>query len=636
VRPLALFDPPLDPGMLVKAAAAGISISSIVSGLSQPIGPTRSLPLIQKSIELCGEVRNFGTALLAALEKGDAENLAQLRQTQESAVHEIMRQVRFLEWKLAEETSQSLTAARNTVLERYKYYQRALNLPDDPNVPNNLKIKGTELNEDNFDDAYAALVGTYDLAVTLQKPAVLKLAGDSSPSQQSGATGSGQLHLTETESSEVNDHLTTSRDLRTASSSAQAAAPILSLIPDFNINLHFWGLGGSSKIFGGSTLSAAAKFAADILRIASDIERNQAESAKRKGEHERRNTDWLLEFNLAAAELMEIGRKILTCLIAEQVAFQKYQAVIKQIDNATEMSQRLQDKFTNEELYTWMQGELSRLYYEYYRFAFDTARRAEKTMKQELMRPELDAQDFVKFNYWDGGRKGLLSGEALHLDLKRMELAYYDNNKRELELTRDVSLRQLDPLALLTLKGTASCQVTVPEWLYDRDCPGHYLRRIKTAAMTIKSSAPAGTGVYCTLSLLRSTVRKSPIPKDGEYVRQGTGDDRFVDYAGAIQSVVTSTATSDSGMFEVNLQDDRFLPFEGSGAESAWKLDLPKNFPAFDYGTISDVILHIRYTARQGVDPTKVIDSLNNLFSQPTASGPFALLFTLQDDFAAD
>ena len=46
-----------------------------------------------------------------------------------------------------------------------------------------------------------------------------------------------------------------------------------------------------------------------------------------------------------------------------------------------------------------MQGEIARFYYEYYRFAFDTARKAERTMKQELMPPELDAQDFVKLNY---------------------------------------------------------------------------------------------------------------------------------------------------------------------------------------------------------------------------------------------
>ena len=88
-----------------------------------------------------------------------------------------------------------------------------------------------------------------------------------------------------------------------------------------------------------------------------------------------------------------------------------------------------------------MQSEISGLYYQYYRLACDTARQAEQTMKQELMRPELDGTTFVQFNYWDTGHQGLLSGEALYLDLKRMEMAYLDNNKREIELTRHVSLR---------------------------------------------------------------------------------------------------------------------------------------------------------------------------------------------------
>jgi hypothetical protein len=65
VRPLALFDPPIDPGMLVKAAAAGIDSGSIVSGLNQPVGPVRCLFLIQKALELCGEVRGLGNALLS-------------------------------------------------------------------------------------------------------------------------------------------------------------------------------------------------------------------------------------------------------------------------------------------------------------------------------------------------------------------------------------------------------------------------------------------------------------------------------------------------------------------------------------------------------------------------------------------
>jgi hypothetical protein len=118
-------------------------------------------------------------------------------------------------------------------------------------------------------------------------------------------------------------------------------------------------------------------------------------------------------------------------------------------------------------------------------------------------------------------------------------------------------------------------------------------------------------------------------------MRQGSEDDRFVDYIGAVQSIVTSGGINDSGLFETNLRDERFLPFEGAGAESTWKLDLPKDYRAFDYSTISDVILHIRYTARQGVDSTKVKTMLDNLFQQASQSN-LALLFSLKHDFPTE
>jgi hypothetical protein len=52
----------------------------------------------------------------------------------------------------------------------------------------------------------------------------------------------------------------------------------------------------------------------------------------------------------------------------------------------------------------------------------------------------------------------------LDLDVKQMELAYHENNEREYELTRHISLRQLAPAALLPLETTGTCQVMVPEW----------------------------------------------------------------------------------------------------------------------------------------------------------------------------
>jgi len=111
--------------------------------------------------------------------------------------------------------------------------------------------------------------------------------------------------------------------------------------------------------------------------------------------------------------------------------------------------------------------------------------------------------------------------------------------------------------------------------------------------------------VHAKLSLLRSSIRTSSLASldggDGDaYRRKATGDDaRFRDFAGAIQSIVTSTAQHDAGLFEVNLRDERYLPFEGAGAISTWRIELPNDVPQFDFETISDVVLHLRYTARE-------------------------------------
>src|SRR5262249_12808909 len=135
VRPLALFDPPIDPGMLVKAAAAGIDIGSIVSGLNAPIGPVRCLTLIQKALELCNEVRSLGGALLSALEKGDGEHLSLIRQRHEIQIQQMAQEVRFLQWRSSQEATTSLLTSRKTALERLRYYQRLLGLPGDQNLP---------------------------------------------------------------------------------------------------------------------------------------------------------------------------------------------------------------------------------------------------------------------------------------------------------------------------------------------------------------------------------------------------------------------------------------------------------------------------------------------------------------------
>src|SRR6185436_8826072 len=242
VRPLALFDPPLDPGMLVKAAAAGIDIGAIVAGLNQPVSPVRAQLLIQKALELCAEVRNLGGALLSTIEKGDGERLALLRQGHEIKVQQLQQEVRLLQWKQAQEATESILKSRAIVLERYKYYLRLLGqTPDGSLAPDALSLDRRILTEENFDEAYAALVGQYEKDVPVQAHTALKLAGGSSPSGAADATGLGRLSLTTSESDEIS-HLTTARDLGLAASIVDATATALAFIPDAKGNLHFWGM----------------------------------------------------------------------------------------------------------------------------------------------------------------------------------------------------------------------------------------------------------------------------------------------------------------------------------------------------------------------------------------------------------
>lgn len=635
VRQLALWDPPLDPGMLVKAAAAGIDVGSVVNGLNQPSGPARSPLMLQKALELAAEVRNLGNALLAATEQGDSEHLGLLRQGHEIQLQTLIQDTKFLQWKQTQQATEALLRTRASALERYRYYQRLLGMtPDADAAPDTLPLDRSDLSEENFDEVFDQLVGEYDRAIAALTFGQLTLAEASSPAIQSGAAGSGQLYLNTNEDAELNTHLPGARDLRLESSGASVIAQALRALPDFGIDLHYWGIGAHSNVGGGKQLADIAQLAGDVRQIQAVWEADQGGIATRTASYERRADEWHLQNNLATHDLMQIGRQIIVSLIAEQVARHDYLNTLTAIAQAREVDDYLRAKFTSEDLHLWMQSELARLYYEYYRLAFDTARKAERTVKQELARPELDGTDFVQFNYWDGGRKGLLSGEALYLDVKRLEMAYHDNNKREFELTRNISLRQLDPLALLSLKVTGKCQVSLPEWLFDRDCPGHYLRRIKTVAVSVPSVVGPYTSVNCTLTLLRSTVRISPQLKDGGYARTGADDDRFVDYLGAVQSIVTSGATNDGGLFETNLHDDRFLPFEGAGAISTWSLELPSEFRPFDYQSIADAILHLRYTARPGGGELgdQARSELRVALSTANQSG-LALLFSLRYDF---
>jgi hypothetical protein len=247
----------------------------------------------------------------------------------------------------------------------------------------------------------------------------------------------------------------------------------------------------------------------------------------------------------------------------------------------------------------------------------------------------------LQFSYL-GGKKGLLAGEKLYFDLKRMEMAYHDLNQREYELSKSVGVRQLDPLALVRLRTTGRCTVTLPGELFDLDGPGHYFRRIRSVALSNPGVTGPHVSVNCTLTLQRSSIRKTPRLDDGAYARQGLDDSRFDTHHGSLQSIVTSTAVSDLGLFEADAAGERYLPLEGSGVLNEWAIQLPaapsQGEPQqFDYDTITDVVLHLRYTAREGGQPVRKA-ALAHLAAQIDAANAVgsARLLSVRHEFPAE
>jgi hypothetical protein len=640
VRQLALFDPPIDPGALVRAAASGMDIASIVNNVNQPVSTVRGPLLLQKALELCTDVKVLGSALLAAIEKQDAEHLSALRQDHELAVLERARDVRFLQWKDAEAATESLLRSRATAFERYRHYKKILGVADtDLDALKSVDLARTALDEKGFDGVLAEWVSRY--AQPLAREAyrketsvggIMEFAGETVVGVFGGKLGE-TLPLNKNENAELNIFLPTSDLFSTIGTVLSIASGALGLVPQFNGHGTPLGVGVATG-FGGVQLSKFAKEGSDGANLVAQAFRGSADRASKMAGYYRRAEDYVLQANLASSELEQYGRQIIGALLREQIARKEFANHKHQIEAAEQLRQAMADKFTNEELYAWMQGEISDTYFDCYKFAFDLAKRAEQTLKHEVMRPELDALDLIKFGYWDSARRGLLAGEALYLDLKRLEMAYQENNRREYELTRHVSLARLDPIALLKLKATGAAEITVPEWLFDLDCPGQYMRRLKTVAVTIPCITGPFSGVHCRLSLLRSSIRTSSVAGP-QYARNPAGDDdRFRDYTGAIQSIVTSTAQNDSGLFELNLRDDRYLPFEGAGAISTWRLELPSDVPPFDFETISDVILHLRYTAREA---GHLRSDASSYVTQQVLQPPHTLLqlFCLNYDFGA-
>ena len=562
---LALFDAPIDPGLLIAAQAAGVDLSSVLSDIAVALPNYRFTSLYPQALDFVNAVRAYGSSLQAALEKSDSGALALLQQT----------------------TQQQLLSDGSDILD--------------------WQVQQAQSNVD---------ATTQTLALAQQKYTF----NTTQPSVNAGEA----TDIAITSTLIVNDLVM---------AALENIASISAFIPDFYLGAAgFGGTPATGITAGGGQADRVTNHARESGKVvAAALEKGAALAAK-VGTFQRRQDNW----NEAAAEaqiqITQANAQQASANLALQVAQQNQALHQEQIDNIQKQIDFLNSKFTSDSLYDWMASSLSATYFQSYQLAYQMCKQVERCYQFEL---GIQDSSFIQFGYWDSLYKGLLAGETLNQDLRRMQASYLQQNARRYELSRYVPLGLLNPTALQQLLATGACDFTLPESLFDHDYPGHYNRRLTRVSLTAVYPNPGKfDNVKATLTLAANQVRISTDTSSG-YAENPVGSDpRFIyNYAAVPQRIATGNAQDDPGLFITaiasNIADQRYMPFENAGAISTWHLEMPQLNNEVDLSTVSEVVLHLYYTALDGGALFQRASSAANL---PTSG---VKVFSAQNDFPA-
>jgi len=509
-RQLALFAPEIDPRLLVRAKAAGLSLDDVLNATSGNLPPYRFAYILERAKAFTAVVQSFGASLLSAMEKRDGEELSLIRMTQQQNILEMSSKSRELEIKSAEEGIKVLNDRLESLNYQIDYYEGLITQ-----------------NRNSWETAQS--VGKHTASIS-----------------------------------------------RGISTIFWTSSGITSLLPDLGSPFAMkWG----GTQLGGST-GKWAEFASSLA----DIGDNVASSSGLEAGFDRRYQGWKHQKKLLEYEKKQTKKNLIASEIRRDILVEAQKIHQKNIEHNQEVIDYYGEKFSNLGLYTWLSSTMQRMYKEAYNNALAIARLAEQAYRYERD----DNTFFIGGSYFDASKGGLLAGEQLLMALQAMERRYLETNYRKNEIDQTFSLTQINPAALLSLKQTGTCTFDIPELFFDLFYPGQYRRKIKSVRLTIPCVTGPYTNVGATLSLTSSQIRMD--------AKLGSAELKDVPKS-RTTVIATSTAQNDAGVFHLNFRDDRYMPFEGAGAISSWKLDMPKTFKQFDYQTINDVMIHISYTA---------------------------------------
>jgi hypothetical protein len=626
-RPIvySIDEPYLDPARLL----AGYGFTSGPGGVLDLLSGSQNAPVpyarfqitVGRALEMCTEVRSMMEQLLAVREKRDGEALALLKARQDVKRQDLLLGLKKLGYEELQITLESLEVQRDSNVSQLAHYLKLLG-EDEKKIPKDDKAEWE------------------DIAYEIDKPTSDHLR--MSPYEQIEFEES-QKAADLTEGSTIRDEIVSG----------------LRMLPSISEQIMPMGMG--------VTMRVDSHLFADALEIKSKIDRvralmatNKSQTAARINGLTRQLQERALQANVKGREIKALDKQIAAQKKRMETSEREQALQQREMEWCNEVQTWYQEKFSSEKLYAFMENQLRTIAYDVYQTALDLARLAERAFQYErptwstgstgsslmagsrvggdgssprFLRPE---------GYWQpGDNGGMFAAQQLALDLRRMQIAYIERPSFDYQISKTVSLRQIDPVALTRLQETGTATFEVPEVYFDMDFPGHYMRRLKSVAVSIPAIVGPFTSIAASLVLTSHKYRVSD--NVNEKSSDGTGDgSQFRTDKTPITAIAVSSGYQDSGIFDMTSAGEQLAPFEGAGVISSWRLELPKTaVRQFDYRTISDVMLHMKYTSLQGGPKLKqaATESVNKLVAGVEQLGlqdGLLASFSLKADFSND
>lgn len=329
-----------------------------------------------------------------------------------------------------------------------------------------------------------------------------------------------------------------------------------------------------------------------------------------KGNYARRAEEWQLQKTLAEQEVAQLQAQLTGLVLQISMAEKQRNLAEMEQSHALAIYQMQTTRFSGKELYNWMVGRLSGLYYQLFDAAQPLCLMAKSALERDIDTSK--TQQLFTNAGWNDLYQGLLAGEDLMLNLQRMENIWLTEDQRALEVERTISLAEIyqksanfnlsekvadyvsstgaeeetgDSGNGVSIKDDIlSASIKISELALMDDYPAHMhlgeKRRIKQISVTLPALLGPYQDVQATLSY------------DGTYRGLANG----------CTAMAISRGMNDSGQFQLDFNDGKYLPFEGIDIsdQGALVLRFP-NATAKQQGllqSLSDIILHIRYTIR--------------------------------------